>query len=202
MEALVYGGAASGKSRYAEDLLCALSGEGPRIYLATMEAMDEESRARVRRHRALRQNKGFSTLECPRDLDGLTIPVGSSVLLEDLGNLIKNGRLNKATGLVASILAMCPIMSDDGNGEIKLAQKVRGLKNAMSKLTDLVVEQAAGSVEKTVTLVISYCNCPERAGTLKLELLAKCAALKEVVLVPTGGLSTVYANNGGIVLAF
>ena len=72
MEALVYGGAASGKSRYAEDLLCALSGEGPRIYLATMEAMDEESRARVRRHRALRQNKGFSTLECPRDLGGLT----------------------------------------------------------------------------------------------------------------------------------
>ena len=86
----MYGGAASGKSRYAEDLLCALSGEGPRIYLATMEAMDEESRARVRRHRALRQNKGFSTLECPRDLGGLTIPVGSSVLLEDLGNLWAN----------------------------------------------------------------------------------------------------------------
>ena len=74
----MYGGAASGKSRYAEDLLCALSGEGPRIYLATMEAMDEESRARVRRHRA------------PRDLGGLTIPVGSSVLLEDLGNLWAN----------------------------------------------------------------------------------------------------------------
>ena len=90
MEALVYGGAASGKSRYAEDLLCALSCEGPRIYLATMEAMDEESRARVRRHRALRRNKGFSTLECPRDLGGLTIPVGSSVLLEDLGNLWAN----------------------------------------------------------------------------------------------------------------
>ena len=48
MEALVYGGAASGKSRYAEDLLCALSCEGPRIYLATMEAMDEESRTRTR----------------------------------------------------------------------------------------------------------------------------------------------------------
>ena len=90
MEALVYGGAASGKSRYAEDLLCALSCEGPRIYLATMEAMDEESRARVRRHRALRRNKGFSTLECPRDLGGLTIPVGSSVLLEDLGNWTAN----------------------------------------------------------------------------------------------------------------
>ena len=90
MEALVYGGAASGKSRYAEDLLCALSCEGPRIYLATMEAMDEESRARVRRHRALRRNKGFSTLERPRDLGGLTIPVGSSVLLEDLGNLWAN----------------------------------------------------------------------------------------------------------------
>ena len=123
-------------------------------------------------------------------------------VLEDLGNLVKNGRLNKVTGLVASILAMCPIMSDDGNGEIKMAQKVRGLKNALQKLADMIVEQTAGRAKKTVTMVIAYCNCPERAGTLKLELLAKCAALRDIVLVPTGGLSTVYANNGGIVLAF
>lgn len=86
----MYGGAASGKSRYAEDLLCALPGGGPRIYLATMEAVDRESRARVRRHRAMRRDKGFSTLERPRDLGGLTIPAGSSVLLEDLGNLWAN----------------------------------------------------------------------------------------------------------------
>ena len=44
--------------------------------------------------------------------------------------------------------------------------------------------------------------CPERALMLKKEFLEKCAALREVILVPTSGLSTVYAYDGGIVLAY
>lgn len=89
MEALVYGGAASGKSRYAEDLLCALSGEGPRIYLATMEArMRRAGRGSGATGPAAEQ--GLLHPGVPRDLGGLTIPVGSSVLLEDLGNLWAN----------------------------------------------------------------------------------------------------------------
>ena len=51
-------------------------------------------------------------------------------------------------------------------------------------------------------MVLSYCNCPERAMMLKKEFLEKCAALREVILVPTSGLSTVYAYDGGIVLAY
>lgn len=46
-------------------------------------------------------------------------------VLEDLGNFVKNGRLNKVTGIVASILSLCPIMSDDGHGEVKMAAKAR-----------------------------------------------------------------------------
>lgn len=59
-------------------------------------------------------------------------------------------------------------------------------------------EAAASSL----TMVLSYCNCPERALMLKKEFLEKCAALREVILVPTSGLSTVYAYDGGIVLAY
>ena len=61
-------------------------------------------------------------------------------VLEDLGNFVKNGRLNKVTGIVASILSLCPIMSDDGHGEVKMAAKVRGLQNALTRLVDLVAE--------------------------------------------------------------
>ena len=39
-------------------------------------------------------------------------------------------------------------------------------------------------------------------GCAKKEFLEKCAALREVILVPTSGLSTVYAYDGGIVLAY
>jgi adenosylcobinamide kinase/adenosylcobinamide-phosphate guanylyltransferase len=86
---LVSGGAASGKSEYAEQLALQCPGN-QRFYLATMEVWDDESRRRVARHRELRRGKGFSTLEAPRDLDQVTIPPQSCVLLECLSNLVAN----------------------------------------------------------------------------------------------------------------
>ncbi len=87
MLVLVSGGAASGKSEYAESL--ALS-NAPCTYLATMEVWDEEDRRRVERHRHLRQGKGFATLECPRNLSSLVLPEGGCLLLECLSNLCAN----------------------------------------------------------------------------------------------------------------
>lgn len=123
-------------------------------------------------------------------------------VLEDLGNLVKNGRLNKVTGIVASILSLCPIMSDDGNGEVKMAAKARGMNNALFKMVDMIAESTAGSVKRSITLVLTYCNCPERAGMVKKNILERCQAIKDVIMAPTGGLSTVYANNGGIIVAY
>lgn len=86
---LVSGGAASGKSRYAEELTLG-AGSSRRIYLATMEVRDGESRDRVARHRDMRAGKGFETLERPRDMEGVALPPGCAVLLEDLSNLAAN----------------------------------------------------------------------------------------------------------------
>ena len=85
MFTLVIGGAASGKSEYAESLL--LGAPGPRYYLATMEPMeDAECRARIEKHRRQRAGKGFVTIERGVDLAGLALPARGDVLLEDLGN--------------------------------------------------------------------------------------------------------------------
>ena len=69
MTTLVVGGAASGKSEYAEHLTeaaYALAGrETPLWYIATMQAPDDESRARVTKHRDRRAGKGYETAECP-----------------------------------------------------------------------------------------------------------------------------------------
>jgi adenosylcobinamide kinase/adenosylcobinamide-phosphate guanylyltransferase len=86
---LVSGGAASGKSEYAEQLAVQQTADHL-IYLATMEVWDEESRERVERHRLLRQEKGFSTLEVPRALESAVVPPESCVLLECLSNLTAN----------------------------------------------------------------------------------------------------------------
>ena len=64
---LVSGGAASGKSEYAESLIVR-AGHEKRTYIATMEIFDAEGTRRAARHRAMRAGKGFTTLECPRGL--------------------------------------------------------------------------------------------------------------------------------------
>ena len=86
---LVSGGSASGKSKYAEDLVVQAP-PGERIYVAPMQVWDEESRRRVERHRAMRAGKGFRTEERPRRLGELTPPPGAVALLEDLSNLTAN----------------------------------------------------------------------------------------------------------------
>ncbi len=91
MTVLVIGGAASGKSEFAESLLLK-SPVRPRIYLATMEPFGAEARARIQKHRAMRAAKGFQTLERYTDLAGAVVPEGSAVLLECLGNLCANER--------------------------------------------------------------------------------------------------------------
>jgi adenosylcobinamide kinase/adenosylcobinamide-phosphate guanylyltransferase len=58
---LVLGGAASGKSAYAESLACATGTSV--VYLATGSAGDDETRARIERHRA-RRPSSWTTVEC------------------------------------------------------------------------------------------------------------------------------------------
>ena len=90
MTALIFGGAASGKSEYGERWITARLRRGGLVYIATMEPFGREAEARIRRHRALRAGKGFCTLECPRNLADCPLPEGGAVLLEDLGNLAAN----------------------------------------------------------------------------------------------------------------
>lgn len=93
MLTLVIGGSGSGKSEYAEQLALCLSGEAPRFYLATMQIWDDECRARVERHRQQRAGRGFTTVECPRNLSRVettALDTCGTILLEDLGNLAAN----------------------------------------------------------------------------------------------------------------
>lgn len=88
MLTLVIGGAASGKSAFAE-ALC-LQRPLPRTYLATMQVWDAECAARVAKHRAMRAEKQFATVECPLHLNRVQLSQRGTVLLEDLGNLVAN----------------------------------------------------------------------------------------------------------------
>ena len=86
---VITGGSGSGKSRYAEEQILEL-GENRRIYVATMQPYDEESYRRIDRHRLMRAEKKFETLECYTGLSRLEVPKGCNILLECMSNLVAN----------------------------------------------------------------------------------------------------------------
>lgn len=90
MMILVTGGAASGKSEYAESLIMHLAGDLRKTYLATMQRDGMEAEARIARHHALRSGKGFHTMECPVSIGRLAGRCGEAILLECLSNLTAN----------------------------------------------------------------------------------------------------------------
>lgn len=66
MITFIYGASSSGKSEYAEKLLQGAPAVN-KIYLATMKNAPENA-DRIKRHRELRKDKGFITIECDRDI--------------------------------------------------------------------------------------------------------------------------------------
>jgi DegV family protein with EDD domain len=119
-------------------------------------------------------------------------------LLESLEHLAKAGRLNPIIAKVASMLSIKPIMCGD-EGNIKLFEKVRGYKKAFSRLIDVIGEEGKNFEEKI--LGIAHCNCLDRALEFKEEV-SKRYNFKDIVIVETKGLSSTYADDGGIVIAF
>lgn len=86
---IITGGSGSGKSEYAESRVLAAGG-GPRVYIATMIPYGAEGSVRVARHRRLRREKQFETVERFTDLAGLSVEPDSIVLLECVSNLVAN----------------------------------------------------------------------------------------------------------------
>jgi DegV family protein with EDD domain len=119
-------------------------------------------------------------------------------LLESLEHLAKAGRLNPIIAKVATMLSIKPIMCGE-EGNIKLFEKVRGYKKAFNRLIEVIGEEGKNLEEKV--LAIAHCNCLDRALDLKEAVLSKYN-FKDIVIVETKGLSSTYADDGGIVIAF
>ena len=123
-------------------------------------------------------------------------------VLDSLDNLVKNGRISKTVALLANVLSIRLLMSDDGHGAIKNISKARGIKGALGQMVETCRKHTEGLAAASQRLVISYCNCPERARQVRDMIREKCPAIGEIVMTPTSALSSMYANDGGIVIAY
>lgn len=160
MFTLIIGGAASGKSEYAEGHVLSLPGK--RVYLATMQPWDEECRARIEKHRRLRARKGFDTVEQYTDLSAAPVAAGSNVLLECMSNLVANelyapggGGAGAAIDGVLALLPRCKHLTAvtnevfSGGAEyqgdtLRYLSELARVNRALAQRADLVVEVVSG----------------------------------------------------------
>lgn len=184
MLTLVLGGSGSGKSEYAENLMAAkraglsrglttgapknqLSTPAPMHYIATMwfNPDDEECIRRIERHRRMRRNKGFSTIECPADLEQADVEPDSVALLECMSNLVANemfsgGVVHEPEAVAAKVgrgidrlLAICRevcVVSNDIFGDgIEYDQGTMAYIEALG-LVNKYLAAAAGEVTEVV----------------------------------------------------
>ena len=118
-------------------------------------------------------------------------------VLETLETLRKNGRLTNLQAILANVLSIKPVMSAK-EGEIIKLEQTRGINKALKRMCEIVVENVKEPENKL--LGISHCNCPEHAEYVKSLLLEKCH-FKDIMIVDTAGVATMYANDGGVVIA-
>ena len=118
-------------------------------------------------------------------------------VLESLDHLRKNGRLSAVKAFVASALNIKPVMQGNKQGIIEQAGQARGMQKALRMMVELFVERMNKPEEKTVAIV--HCNNEARAQFVKEEI-EKRTKVKEIIILPSSGVSTLYAAQGGIIL--
>ena len=99
---------------------------------------------------------------------------------------------------VANTLNIKPVMGSTKEGTIQQLGQARGMKKALSKMVEDMFKVTKNCENRV--LAISHCNCPERAQFVK-DTIEKVAKFKKIVIVNTAGVSSMYANEGGVILS-
>ncbi|HAE44181.1 MAG TPA: DegV family protein [Lachnospiraceae bacterium] len=143
------------------------------------------------------ENAGVPFEEICETIDAYLVEKRTFFTLDNLETLRKNGRLSRLKALAASVLKIKPICIGNEEGIIEQIDQARGSNRALIKMVGHIVDRTANSEEKI--LGISYVNCHDRAIMVRDAILQRMK-VREVIMVETGGLSTVYANDGGIIV--
>ena len=144
------------------------------------------------------EEKGLSFGEVVSEVEKYIEEMSTFFVLENLETLRKNGRLSRVKALVASALKIKPVMGSTDDGNICQLDQARGMNRAMIKMVEQVIAKTPDSAEKV--LAISHCNCPARAQVLK-EAFEERMKLAKIVVLDTAGVSSMYANDGGVIVA-
>ncbi len=143
------------------------------------------------------EEKGMSFEETVETVEAYIEEQHTYFVLETLDTLRKNGRLTGIKAVVATALNIKPVMGSTPEGAICQLGQARGIKKALVKMVEQVAEDVKNSKDKI--LAIAHCNCRDRAEAVKNMILEKIT-VKDVIILDTAGISSMYAADGGVIV--
>ena len=142
------------------------------------------------------EEKGYSFEDIVEIVEAFRDQMTTLFVLDNLETLRKNGRLTGIKAFVVSTLNIKPLMAGDHGAIVQKSQGI-GLKKTFGKLADAIHNEVEDKVNKA--LMISHCNAPEKAEMVKDLILAR-DSFREVIILDTRGLNSLYANDGGVIV--
>lgn len=142
------------------------------------------------------EEEGHSFEEIVKELERFRDGLKTFFVLDNLETLRKNGRLSGVKALVATTLNVKPLMEGQQGAIVQRGQAI-GIKKGLAKMADTLVKEAVHTEEKK--LMITHCNCPERAELVR-DAIIKEIKVKDVLIMDTAGISSMYANDGGVIV--
>lgn len=134
--------------------------------------------------------------EIVKELETLRDCMKTYFVLDNLETLRKNGRLTGVKALVATTLNVKPLM-EGVKGTIAQKGQAIGMKKGLAKMAEAVIKEVEDPADRV--LMITHCNCPDRAELVKGMVLGKIK-VRDTVIMDTAGISSMYANDGGVIV--
>ncbi|MFV0479274.1 MAG: DegV family protein [Anaerorhabdus sp.] len=113
-------------------------------------------------------------------------------------NLIKTGRMSNFMGSVVKTLNIRLICVASPEGTVETAKKCRGHKTTYNTMVDMMKEKKDLS---HATIQIHHCNNEKDSSYIREKIMAEYPNAK-INIVPCKGLTTFYAMDGGILIAY
>ena len=166
------------------------------LVLSSKSASAGQYRLMLELDKLCKQGLGFE--EISKRITKLRDEMKTYFVIETLDTLRKNGRLSAVSAFIASALNIKPIMGAVDGVIIKKEQQ-RGMQKALAKMVEIAVKEAGDNADEK-TVCITHINNLER-GEYVAELFRKSGKFKDIKIVNGAGVATLYAGDGGIVIA-
>lgn len=184
-----YNAAMSAKEQYEEEH------PGSKVFVLDSLSTGPEMKLHIDKMQELiSAGKDFDTI-C-KELEAYRETTSIQFCLESMKNLANNGRVNHAVAAIAGMLGI-RVIGDATGAVLNPTDKVRGEKKAVA----CIAKNMKKAGYKGGKVYIDHCYNEGAAEALKQTLLAEFPGA-EIMIEPTYGLCSFYAEKGGLIIGF